>query len=213
VVFEYRWRLKPTAVDSGSLSVAVPLIGVHSAIASVCVFLCICLNTAPAVAIDGTWTGTTNSDWNTDTNWSPGPAPTNTASFTNNGAPTSVAIGGLTSINTIQFAAGAPTYSFTFPVGGFQAFTINGAGIINNSSNAPIFGFGEIFFKNGSTAGNAVFSVVEFDDHSNAGTATISNSLGSGSTAEFTGSSSAANATITTNNGIETSFGDSSTGR
>ncbi|MGH6750890.1 MAG: autotransporter domain-containing protein, partial [Bradyrhizobium sp.] len=123
-----------------------------------------------------------------------------------------MAIGGLNSINTIQFSAGAPTYSFTFPVGGFQALTINGAGIVNNSSNAPIFGVGEIFFKNGSTAGNAIFSVVEFDDHSNAGTATISNTLGSGSTAEFTGSSSAANATITTNNGSQTSFGDHSTG-
>jgi len=174
--------------------------------------VCICLCAAPALAIDGTWTGATNSDWHVDTNWSPGPAPNNTASFTNNGAPTSVAIGGLSSINTIQFAAGAPTYSFTFPVSLSQAFTINGAGIINNSSNAPIFGVGQVFFKNGSTAGNAIFSVVEFDDHSNAGTATISNTLGSGSTAEFTGTSSAANATITTNNGSQTSFGDNSTG-
>jgi hypothetical protein len=112
----------------------------------------ICLSAAPAVAIDGTWTGTTNSDWNTDTNWSPGPTPNNTASFANNGAPTSVSIGNLTSINTIQFLAGAPTYSFTSAI-----FNINGLGIINNSSNAPVFGPGEIFFRNSSTAGNAIF--------------------------------------------------------
>jgi hypothetical protein len=124
----------------------------------------ICLSAAPAVAIDGTWTGTTNSDWNTDTNWSPGPTPNNTASFANNGAPTSVSIGNLTSINTIQFLAGAPTYSFTSAI-----FNINGLGIINNSSNAPVFGPGEIFFRNSSTAGNAIFfSAVEFFDSSNA---------------------------------------------
>jgi hypothetical protein len=146
----------------------------------------ICLSAAPAVAIDGTWTGTTNSDWNTDTNWSPGPTPTNTASFANNGAPTSVSIGNLTSINTIQFLAGAPTYSFTFVNG--PIFNINGLGIINNSSNAPIFGPGEVFFRNSSTAGNAIFfSAVDFFDSSNAGNANLA--VG----AEFNNSSNAGN--------------------
>jgi len=171
-----------------------------------------CLGVAPAVAVDGTWTGATNSDWNTDTNWSPGPTPTNTASFANNGAPTSVSIGNLTSINTIKFGAGAPTYSFTFVTSINQTFNINGAGIINDSSNAPIFGPGPIFFKNSSSAGNAILSTVEFDDSSTAGAATINNTNVTGTGAEFTGLSSAGNATITTNNLSVTGFFNSSTG-
>jgi hypothetical protein len=131
--------LKATDVADRSALVAGRVCGVCAA----ALVGSICLSAAPAIAIDGTWTGTTNTDWNTDTNWSPGPTPNNTASFANNGAPTSVSIGNLTSINTIQFLAGAPTYSFTFLNG--PIFNINGSGIINNSSNVPIFGPGQIF--------------------------------------------------------------------
>lgn len=204
-----RWRAAAKGADqSGSVA------GSLRRFCSVALFGSVCLGAAPAVAIDGTWTGATNSDWNTDTNWSPGPTPNNTASFANNGAPTNVSIANLTSINTIQFVAGAPAYSFTFALSINQSFNVTGTGIVNNSSNAPSFGSGAIFFKNGSTAGNAIFTTgVEFDDHSNAGTAVISNTVGSGSGLDFTGTSTAAGATITTSNtGSVTGFFNSSSG-
>src|SRR5262249_15191680 len=62
--------------------------------------------------IDGTWTGP-GTEWTEGTNWSSSPdVPDNTATFTNNGAPTSVAISNDAEINTIQFTAAAPAYSF-----------------------------------------------------------------------------------------------------
>ena len=65
-----------------------------------------------AQAVDGTWTGATTSEWTTGTNWSSSPTvPDGTATFTNNGAPTSVTISNTTSINTIAFDAAAPAYS------------------------------------------------------------------------------------------------------
>ena len=49
--------------------------------------------------------------------------PTGIATFTNNGAPTAVTISGTTSINTLNFTAAAPAYSFT--IGNAATFTIN----------------------------------------------------------------------------------------
>jgi len=157
-----------------------------------------------AHAIDGTWTGPGN-EWTTGTNWSSSPtAPDNTATFTNNGAPTSVNISTSTSINTILFTPGAPGYSFT--INSSTAFTIAGVGIVNTSSNAPNFFVGPIStlsFTNNSTAGNAVITnnasgfsaVTSFFNSSTAGNATILNTnLGFTS---FNDTSTAANATIT----------------
>jgi hypothetical protein len=62
--------------------------------------------------------------------------PDNTATFTNNSAPKSVTISSSTSINTIEFTATAPAYSFTVQNG--ATFTITG-GIINNPSLEPAF--------------------------------------------------------------------------
>src|SRR5262249_56648660 len=56
--------------------------------------------------------------------------------FTNNGAPTSVTISNSASINTIEFTATAPAYSFTVQNG--ATFTITG-GIINDPSLEPAF--------------------------------------------------------------------------
>src|SRR5262245_46468197 len=95
-----------------------------------------------AHATDGTWQGP-GAEWTTGTNWSSTPTvPDNTATFTNNGAPTAVTISASTSINTMVFAPAAPAYSFT--LGGSTAFTIAGAGIVNTSSNAPNFFVGPI---------------------------------------------------------------------
>jgi autotransporter-associated beta strand protein len=156
-----------------------------------------------AHATDGTWQGP-GAEWTTGTNWSSTPTvPDNTATFTNNGAPTSVTISASTSINTMAFTPGAPAYSFT--INGATAFTIAGAGIVNASSNAPNFFVGPVStlsFTNNSTAGNAVITnnaggfsaVTTFFNSSTAGNATINNTnLGFTS---FNDTSTAGNATI-----------------
>ena len=77
-----------------------------------------------ARAVDGTWNGP-GAEWTVGTNWTSIPAntvPDNAATFTNNSAPTSVTISNSTSINTIEFAAGAPAYSLTVRNG--ATFTI-----------------------------------------------------------------------------------------
>ena len=89
-----------------------------------------------AHAVDGTWTGP-GAEWTTGTNWSSTPTvPDNLATFTNNGAPTSVTISNNAVINTIEFDAAAPAYSFTVQNG--ATFTVN-SGTANSSSFAPAF--------------------------------------------------------------------------
>jgi autotransporter-associated beta strand protein len=88
-----------------------------------------------AHALDGMWTGP-GAEWTTGTNWSSSPTvPDNTATFTGS-APTSVTISNNASINTIDFDAAAPAYSFGVQTG--ATFTINNA-INNASSFAPAF--------------------------------------------------------------------------
>ena len=97
--------------------------------------------------------------FNTATNWNPAVVPTNTAIF---GASNTTSILFLpfttTSIGTLQFNPGAPAYSFTTSEPLFTSISITGAGIVNDSSNAPTFIVGSqanLFFRNASTAGNA----------------------------------------------------------
>jgi len=152
--------------------------------------------------------------WTTGFNWSSSPfVPNNTATFTNNGAPTSVLISADRSINTMVFTAGAPAYTF-IPI--FSNFTIAGTGIVNNSSNAPNFFItfaSQLAFTNNSTAGNAAITTgfggsALFSDNSTAGNAAITNNF----LLRFTGTSTADNATITTTSGGYTSFSGFSTG-
>ena len=118
--------------------------------------------------------------------------PDDTATFTNNGAPTSVTISGPTSIGTIQFTAGAPAYSFTV---NFALFEINGSGVVNSSATAASFtNNGAITFINASSAGNSMI---------------VTNG---GFLLSFSDTSTAGNATITTNNGAQTQFTTNSTG-
>ena len=108
-----------------------------------------------AHAVDGTWTGP-GSEWTVGTNWSSTPTvPDNTATFTNNiGAPTSVTISSNAAINTIEFDAAAPAYSFTVQNG--ATFTIN-SGTINNSSFAPAF---TVNAGAALTVGNSAFAEI-----------------------------------------------------
>ena len=171
-----------------------------------------------ARAVDGTWTGGVPplpNEWTQGTNWNSNPpntVPDDIATFTNNGAPTSVAISSSTSINTIEFTAAAPAYSFTInPV---VIFSINGAGIANSSAFAPSFTNESFIFFNSGTAANAAITnngSVSFLGSSSAGSSTIVNS-GFGSLISFSDTSTANNATITTNGGALTQFAGSSTG-
>src|SRR5215470_4880792 len=150
-----------------------------------------------AHAVDGIWTGggaPVPNEWTQDNNWSLVTVPDNTATFTNNGAPTSVTVSDDASINTIQFTAGAPAFNFTTSGTGIT-FDINGAGIVNNSAFAPSFTNNDnLNFNNTSSAGNAV----------------ITNN--NGGVLSFNNNSTAANAIIITNGGALTQFNDNSTG-
>jgi uncharacterized protein with beta-barrel porin domain len=165
------------------------------------------LGASAAHAQSATWAGP-GADWDTTANWSPTGVPTATAIFTG-ATPTSITFSqAATSIGTMQFNAGAPGYTFTFEVG--NTFNVTGAGVNNNSSNAPTFTgtgvtSGTINFENSSTAGNANFQISEgllsFQNNSNAGSATIANTVGGDArflgTIDFLDQSSANNANIT----------------
>jgi len=124
-----------------------------------------------AQATDGTWIGNgapVSNEWFQGNNWNSTPTPNTvpdiTATFTNNGAPTSVTISNSTSINTIDFTAGAPTYSFTVQNG--ATFTITG-GTSNSSSFAPAF---TVNAGSALTVGNGAF--VEIGSLAGGGTVT-----------------------------------------
>jgi autotransporter-associated beta strand protein/T5SS/PEP-CTERM-associated repeat protein len=92
-----------------------------------------------AHAVDATWAGP-GGEWTTGANWSSAPTvPDNKATFTNNSAPTAVTISSSASINTLQFTAAAPAYSFT--VQNAATFTIN-SGTVNASAFTPSFTVG-----------------------------------------------------------------------
>jgi autotransporter-associated beta strand protein len=146
------------------------------------------LGVTPGQAQNATWAGP-GPDWNTGANWTGATVPTNTATFAG-AAPTSITFSQPTSsIETLQFNAGAPGYTFTLGGAVQQSLTINGTGIVNNSSNAPSFvtqggfGGGSLFFAGGATAANAsitnlVGGNTEFDEQSTAGSSTITNNFG-----------------------------------
>ena len=90
------------------------------------------LSAGAAQAVDATWIGPGVS-WTTPGNWSGGTQPDGTATFTNNGAPTAITITSTTAIDTMDFTAAAPAYSFTVTNG--ATFTINNA--VNTSSGSP----------------------------------------------------------------------------
>ena len=109
------------------------------------------------------------------------------------------------SISSFLFNAGAPAYTFTDT----DVFTINGQGIINNSSFAPTFiNNATLSFVNSSKAGNATITGgggLQFSDTSTAGNASINYS----GIVNFLNTSTAGNASII--NGYTTFFLDSST--
>jgi autotransporter-associated beta strand protein/T5SS/PEP-CTERM-associated repeat protein len=122
-----------------------------------------------AHAVDGTWNGgapPAPNEWTQATNWSSLAVPDGTATF-DISTRTSVTISGPgpTSINTMEFTAAAPAYSFTVQTG--AVFTITG-GIINNSSFAPAF---TVNAGSALTVGDGAF--VEIGSLAGGGTVTI----------------------------------------
>jgi len=196
------------------------------------------LGTISAHAIDGTWIGGGGvpNEWVEGDNWSSNPVvPDGTATFTNNGAPTTVQANGIVDLSAITFTAApnnAPAYTITMN----DIFIVTGAGVSNNSTNTQTFNVTSItlfensssasggtaavtynnsanmLFFNTSTAGNAIIannSDLEFNDSSNAGTAQIINNA----TLNFNNTSSASGSTITNNAGqIVNFFNTSSAG-
>jgi hypothetical protein len=110
----------------------------------------------PAHAQDATWLLNPGSGtFNTATNWNPAVVPTGTAFF---GASNTTLISFqpfvATSIGTLQFNSDAPAYVFATSPSLFTSISITGAGIVNNSSNAPTFIVGNqanLSFRNTST--------------------------------------------------------------
>jgi autotransporter-associated beta strand protein len=221
---------------SSPATATAPTLPRAALLAGVSLLALVALAPSAAQAVDGTWTGPA-AEWTDGTNWSSNPdVPDNTATFTNNGAPTSVTISNDASINTIEFTGGAPAFDFTTSGTGIT-FNVNGTGIVNNSAFAPTFTNNDtLSFNNASSAGNAVIlnnsgAVLSFNNTSTAGNATITTNNGAitqfndnssagnaailnndGGTVSFNNNSTAGNATITTNSDALTQFNDNSTG-
>lgn len=99
-------------------------------------------------------------DFNANPNWTPAIVPTGTASFGVTIGPNISFSAASTTLGGFTFNAGAPAYTFNMPA---NLLTMNGTGIVNNSSNKPTFslnGSGSpqtmLTFTNGATAGNDV---------------------------------------------------------
>src|ERR1700722_7412544 len=83
------------------------------------------LGAGKAQAQNATWNGP-GVEWTTATNWLPANIPLGVATFTNNGAPTSLTISNSTQLGEIVFNAGAPAYSFS--IGATTTFDVAGIG-------------------------------------------------------------------------------------
>lgn len=173
------------------------------------------------------------SSWFTNANWQAGLSPASAA------APQDVLFGATTrptidigdsSQTSLQFASGAPAYTFSLAGG---AFYLTGLGIVDNSANRPTFVMtsGVIQFSNSASAGDAIFTlhsgILVFGDNTTASTASFGGESGiinfsgnataggatfnrSGGILEFLDNSTAGTATITTSGGI-VQFADNST--
>jgi len=166
---------------------------------------------APAAAQNATWLANPpNNNFNDSGNWTPAVVPTGTATF---GASTQTFLfvsGPSPTVGGFTFNSSAPTYSFQI----FSGLTFNGAGIVNNSSNAQalsVQGPAILTFLNASSAGNAAIGgtlgTANFRDTSTA--ANMSMFVGP-YRLNFFDSSTAGNATIQGTVGLIVTFNDNS---
>jgi uncharacterized protein with beta-barrel porin domain len=163
------------------------------------------LGVVSAHAQDATWVGNNAGDpneWDESNNWTPATIPTGTATFTNNGAPTSVTATGSVSVGAIFFT-GAPNNAPAYTIDMDDVTLINGTGVTNNSTNTQTFNINNTaVFLNSSSASAGTGPVtynnngsLNFQDTSTAGSATIVNN----GDVEFNISSTAGSAQITNN--------------
>src|SRR6185436_16112908 len=139
-----------------------------------------------AQAADQTWlgNGTASGNFATGTNWNGGAAPglagnvasTDVATF-GTSATTTLDVDSTRAIGSLRFSAGAPTYSFN--LSGVNTFYIR-AGILNDSSNAPLFTISSnaALAVTAGTLANAVVGVaatggLAITSSGSAGTATV----------------------------------------
>jgi outer membrane autotransporter protein len=176
---------------------------------------------ATALGQDATWLAApaTNA-FATGANWSTGTVPTGIATFGAAGT-TSINVNGGQTLNAFAFTGGAPAYTFTMSAD----LTFIGAGIVNNSSNAPTIdtngsfltfngasasagnaiinnNLAFVFFQNGATAGTSTIAntgTITFTETSTAGGSNITITGGSTFLLSFTDDSSAGTANITVN--------------
>ena len=130
-----------------------------------------------------TWGGSVSSDYNVGANWTAGVPPTNgTAIFGATPARTTVTnVGGGRSIevDSWQFVAGAPAYTFSTAATGVTTYSFVGAGIVNNSAAASTINVNSsaLYFTGSSSMADAIVTVsngvLNIFDSATAGTATI----------------------------------------
>ncbi len=113
------------------------------------------LGVVAARAQDATWVGNNAGDpneWIENNNWTPATIPTGTATFTNNGAPTTVDANGIVSVNAITFT-GAPNNAPAYTITMNDIFIVSGTGVTNNSTNTQtINNTVSAVFQNSSSA-------------------------------------------------------------
>src|SRR5581483_1420967 len=135
-------------------------------------------------------------EWIENNNWTPATIPTGTATFTNNGAPTTVDANGIVSVNAITFT-GAPNNAPAYTITMNDLFIVSGTGVTNNSTNTQtINNTVSAVFQNSSTAGTAIIvnnGDVEFNISSTAGLTQITNNA----TVNFNDNATAGSANIT----------------
>jgi uncharacterized protein with beta-barrel porin domain len=138
---------------------------------------------AGAQSTTTTWGGPVNTDYNVPDNWTRGvPATNGTAVFGTEPARTTITnVGGGRSIevDSWQFLAGAPAYTFSTAASGNTTYGFSGAGIVNSSSVAPTINVNSaaLYFNSSSSMANAIVNVtngvLNIFDSATAGTATI----------------------------------------
>ena len=181
----------------------------------------------PSLAGSATWNqDPSTGDWNTAANWTPQTVPnsiTDIATFNaSNVTDVTVDFGSNIDVDSVVFDNGASAYTITLDVSNLK---LNGAGFVNNSGSIqsvviPEEGdlVGAMFFYNSASAGSmttvsTVSGLLDFNDSSSAGSATLNLASGfSQSTLLFYENSTAGDATINASIGSEISFLDSSTG-
>jgi len=145
--------------------------------------------------VDATWLPSpSTSDWNTSSNWTGNNVPTGTASFATS-TTTTVTVSAESAVNTIQFNSGASAFTISFvPSEASPVLVFTGSGVTNSSSATQNFvsatnssgnssgfvftgsataGSNTIFTNMGATVNGAPGGFTQFQDTSNAGSATL----------------------------------------